>query len=157
MDIKLKTIIANAQLCADAGETVSVDNKLGEALIAAGDAERVGPAARENTSIDPRQVEVDERAAALRKSQEDAAKKTPDAIKKALDQLSTEADDDWTASGKPAMDRVKELTGAADLTRAELDDLFPEFIRPVVNPTPPAVQAPNPDLAPASSVRSSAP
>jgi hypothetical protein len=131
MRIKLNKVIAGPTLCADAGESVTVDDTFGKALIVSGAAERVAAPKRETAVIDPARIEADERAEALRKAQEDAAKKAPDVIKKALDVLSLDEDDDWTSSGKPAMDRLKELTGSPTLTRAEVDAAFPEFRRPV--------------------------
>ena len=44
-------------------------------------------------------------------------------------------DDDWTSGGKPAMDRLKTLTGSTTLTRAEVDALVPDFKRPAETDT----------------------
>lgn len=52
-----------------------------------------------------------------------------DKIRAALSRLDTKKDDDWTAGGLPSMERMKELTGSTDLTRAEVAAVSPGFSR----------------------------
>lgn len=59
-----------------------------------------------------------------------AKAKSPESVEKALGQLNPEDDEDWTAAGKPAMSRVEALIGTKEITRAELDEMFPDFRRP---------------------------
>lgn len=48
-------------------------------------------------------------------------------IKAALAALDPKKNDDWTNAGLPSMDRMKELTGLSDLTRAEVSAVAPGF------------------------------
>lgn len=156
MQVKMLKVSASALLCADAGEIVTVDDILGKQLIVAGAAKSHMPVRRETAMIDPRSIEEAERERSRALAEAEAARKKPDAIKQALDQLDVKEDEDWTAAGKPAMDRIKELTGSTSLTRAEVDAAFPDFVRPTDDASLPVQAAPP---APAAKVgpRSSAP
>jgi len=50
-------------------------------------------------------------------------------IAEALDKLSVDNGDDWTEAGLPSMARMKELTGNAELTRADVGEARPGFNR----------------------------
>ena len=120
MQVKMLKVSASALLCADAGEIVTVDDILGKQLIVAGAAKSHTPL-RETAMIDPKSVEEAQRERSRALAEAEAARKKPDAIQQALDRLDVKEDEDWTAAGKPAMDRIKELTGSTTLTRAEVD------------------------------------
>ncbi|MCF7725773.1 hypothetical protein GLP52_03635 [Sulfitobacter sp. M22] len=156
MQVKMLKVSASALLCADAGEIVTVDDILGKQLIAAGAAKAHLPVRRETAMIDPKSIEEAERERSRALAEAEAARKKPDVIKQALDQLDAEEDEDWTAAGKPAMDRIKELTGSATLTRAEVDAAFPDFSRPL-NDAPTAPPPAQPVPATKAGPRSSAP
>ena len=121
MQVKMLKVSASALLCADAGEIVTVDDILGKQLIVAGAANSHMPVRRETAMIDPKSVEEAQRERSRALAEAEAARKKPDAIQQALDRLDVKEDEDWTAAGKPAMDRIKELSGSTTLTRAEVD------------------------------------
>ena len=133
MDVKMHSIMAGPDGCADAGEVVTLSATAAKRLIKGNFAAEVAAPVRETTMVDPRQQEkLDADRAAERAKQEaerEAESKTAESVGLALDALDPTEDDDWTASGKPAMDRVKDLTGSASITRAELDALYPDFTR----------------------------
>ena len=52
-----------------------------------------------------------------------------DLIKRALDTLDPKNDAHWTNGGLPSMERMKEITGKSDLTRAEVSAVAPGFDR----------------------------
>lgn len=137
MDITMHTIKAGPDGCADAGETIKVSPTEGQALIDgkfATKAKRRFPGG-ETAMIDPKAVEQKEREDSVRQQKEiedrEAEAKAPANVEIALQQLDPAEDEDWTGGGKPAMDRVKTLTGSLTLTRAELDTMFPDSRRPL--------------------------
>lgn len=137
MDIKMHSIMAGPDGCADAGETVQVSSEKGKLLLEGKFASKTTPRfpARETQAVDPRVIEQREREEAAQRQRDEAAREaaatTSDAVSNALQQLDPTEDDDWTGGGKPAMDRVKEITGSQSITRAKLDEMFPDFRRPV--------------------------
>lgn len=50
-------------------------------------------------------------------------------LNEALDKLDHKTDTDWTQSGLPSVDRVKELSGFSDVTRTEIGDTRSDFVR----------------------------
>jgi len=137
MDIKMHSIMAGPDGCADAGETIRVSHEQGKRLLAGKFGSKVTPRfpARETQTVDPRVIEQREREEAAQRQRDEAAREaaatTPDMVSGALQQLDPSDDDDWTSGSKPAMDRVKEITGSQSITRARLDEMFPDFRRPV--------------------------
>ena len=136
MDVKMHTIKAGPDGCADAGTTITVSDVEGKRLVDGKFAVAATRPNRETAMFDPARQEQAERdkakASADEASAKEASSKTAQVVGKALDALDPMEDDDWTANGKPAMDRVKELTGSTTLTRAELKALYPDFSRPAV-------------------------
>jgi len=130
MDVMMHSIKAGPDGCADAGETIRVSQEEGERLIKQKFATKATPRfpAREIAMIDPDVAEQKEREEAARR-QKEAATKTPQSVQAALAQLDPAEDEDWTSDGKPAMDRIKALTGSATITRDELNAMFPDFRR----------------------------
>lgn len=61
-------------------------------------------------------------------------------IAEALDKLGVDNADDWTEAGLPSMARVKELTGNADLTRAEVGEARPGFNRSTLSEKAPELK-----------------
>ncbi|MCW1932618.1 hypothetical protein [Pararhodobacter zhoushanensis] len=155
MDVKMHSIMAGPDGCADAGQVVSLSPAAAESLIKGGFASMAKLPARETAMIDPRDIQQREREAAAQQAKDELARKSADAVRAALDRLDPGDDEDWTAGGKPAMHRVKELTGSATLTRAELDGLFPDFVRPddtdIKIKVDPAAVLPTDTAAPAKS------
>jgi len=135
MDVKMHTIKAGPDGCADAGATISLPDAEAKRLIEGKFAVKATRPARETAMIDPVRQEQTERDQAKARAETEAAKeaerKSAQSIGQALESLDPTDDEDWTAAGKPAMDRVKELTGSTTLTRAELEALYPDFARPV--------------------------
>lgn len=138
MDVKLQTILAGPEGCADAGAVVTVSDVVGRRLIAAGSATEYRRPVRETAMIDPRVLEEDERRrseeAARAEAEAEQKRKAAEAVGAALESLDPAEDDDWTSAGKPAMDRLKDLTGSTTITRAEVDTMFPDFRRPIDEP-----------------------
>lgn len=150
MKLIMITTMAGPELTADAGTPVDVNDKLGKALKAGGFArDPLANELRGSTSDaafaaailgKPVPVETDaERTARLSAENTETARleaeriktaKLPENVKAALDQLNPADDEDWTAGGKPSMHRVETLIGTKDITRAELDAMFPDFKRP---------------------------
>ncbi len=145
--IQMNTIMAGPEGAFEPGRklTIGVDisAERAEELVKGQYAKVIGtgPAARETAALDPDAVAEIERAkaqedaaeAAKREADREAAAKAPDAIKAALEKLNPTDDEDWTGGGKPAMDKLKELTGSKTLTRADVDAVDPEFQRPKPN------------------------
>ncbi|WP_300009699.1 hypothetical protein [uncultured Roseobacter sp.] len=130
MQVKLHSIMAGPDGCADAGQTVPVPDRLGKALVKGGFAQKVKGARRETAAIDPALAERQERNRAQEQEQaREEAAKSPEAVLEALARLDHSDDEDWTAGGKPAMDRVKALTGSTSITRAEVDEIAPDVLR----------------------------
>lgn len=150
MKLIMITTMAGPELTADAGTPVDVSEKFGKALKAGGFArDPLANELRGSTSDaafaaailgKPVPVETDaERTARLSAENTETARleseriktaKLPENVKAALDQLNPADDEDWTAGGKPSMHRVETLIGTKDITRAELDAMFPDFKRP---------------------------
>lgn len=135
MDIKMHSIKAGPDGCADAGATIRVSQEEGDRLIAQKFASKATRfPVREKAAIDPQATEQKEREEAAERQrlseQKEAVAKSSDSVSAAMGQLDAVEDDDWTAGGKPSMDRLKGLTGSQTLTRAEVDFMFPEFRRP---------------------------
>jgi len=133
MKVKLHTISAGPGGCADAGEPVTLSEDEGKRLIAAGDAQpHTAPLVREvgSSSLVEEQSRKREDARLQDEANREAESKSLTSVTAALNGLDASEDDDWTSGGKPAMDRLKTLTGSITLTRAEVDALAPEFIRP---------------------------
>jgi len=133
----MHSIKAGPDGCADAGETIHVSPEEANLLLEGKFASKAKPRfpAREIQTVDPRLIEEREREEAAQRQrdaeQHEAAATTHEAVLSALQQLDPAEDDDWTASGKPAMDRVKEITGSLTIVRTKLDEMFPDFRRPV--------------------------
>ncbi|QPM89377.1 hypothetical protein [Pseudooceanicola algae] len=142
MDVKLQTILAGPEGCADAGTVMTVSDVVGRRLIAAGSATEYRRPVRETAMIDPRALEEEERRrseeAARSEAEAEQKRKGAEAVGAALKDLDPSEDDDWTSAGKPAMDRIKDLTGSTTLTRADVEALFPAFKRPSSEAPPPA-------------------
>ena len=132
MKVRMTTIYAGPRGTANAGE-LSPDLPADEAdaLLAAGHAlparEELGADAKATDAAD---AEAKRAAAEKEAAEKEAAAKEPDHVRAALDRLDPADDEHWTGAGKPAMDIVKELTGSATLTRAELDAIAADFKRP---------------------------
>lgn len=133
MRVTMVTTYAGPAGTAAAGE-VSPDlpKEEAEALIEAGHAlplkEKLGADA---PSGDSKKSDDDAKAEAEREAAEAEAKaKEPDAVKAALELLDPKNDEHWTGGGKPSMDAVKEFTGSTTITRAEVDEIAPDFKRP---------------------------
>lgn len=130
MDVKMHTIMAGPNGCADAGVTISVPDAEAKRLIDGKFAvEAVTRPISETAVIDPAVQERNERDAAKAEAVKEAENKSTESIKRALDALNVDDDEDWTAGGKPAMGRVKELTGSTSLIRAEIEAHYPDFTR----------------------------
>jgi hypothetical protein len=148
--VTLLTILAGPNGVADAGTTIEVDSAFAEQLRKAGSAVSPaaivaatrpatapvaaagGPAAEPvETPAEKEARESREReAAAKAEADREAGAKSPDNIKAALDKLDPKDEEHWIGNGKPQLAAVKELAGSKTLTRAELDAMFPEFLRP---------------------------
>ena len=138
MKVKLHTISASPSGCADAGELVTLSDDEGKRLIAAG-------AAQPHTAAQVLDVGsstiVEEQESLKLEANREAESKSLASVTAALNTLDPAEDDDWTSGGKPAMDRLKSLTGSTTLTRADVVALVPEFKRPVATePAKPAAQ-----------------
>lgn len=164
MQIKMLKVSASPALCADVGEIVTVDEGLGKALIKVGAAKMSTPVGREDASFDPVEMESAELERSRKQAEEEVARKSPAAIVAALNLLDQGDDDHWTAAGKPAMDRLKDITGHAGLTRSDVDDAAPDFKRnevvlaeAVSTEVPPAAEPKPSSAAAQSTARSSAP
>jgi len=135
MDVTMHTIKAGPDGCADAGATISLSDAEAKRLIKGKFAVEATRPVRETAMIDPAGQERAEREQAKARAEAEAAKeavrKSAASVGQALESIDPTDDEDWTAAGKPAMDRVKELTGSTTLTRAELEALYPDFARPV--------------------------
>lgn len=59
---------------------------------------------------------------------------TQDNIVQALDMLDPSDDEHWTEDGSPRVDKVREITGIEDLSREEITDAAPQFMRPSTEP-----------------------
>jgi hypothetical protein len=133
MKVKLHTISAGPGGCADAGEPVTLSEGEGKRLIAAGAAQpHTAPLvseARPSTLVEE-QARKREETRLQDEADREASAKSLTSITAALNALDQSEDDDWTSGGKPAMDRLKMLTGSTTLTRAEVDALASEFKRP---------------------------
>lgn len=135
--IKLISILAGPALTANPGDILRIPDHVSaeaaEALVAGRYAVPVAAKSAGTVALSPEAAvtaaEILRRQAAEQAVTE-AAAKSADSVATALSLLDPANDDDWTAGGKPTMERVKELTGSATLTRAELDEMFPDFRRP---------------------------
>lgn len=138
--VTLHTIAAGPNLLADAGATISVDDKFAKALtdgkfgtetsaaaVAAGN--RRGKA---NAPVFDPAAEHAARMASEEVSRNAAEElaKSADSIKAALAKLDPANDDHWTAAGLPAVGEVKILTSSATLTRADIEAADAAFVRP---------------------------
>lgn len=138
--VTLHTIAAGPNLLADAGSTISVDDKFAKLLTdgkfgtEASAAQVAGNRRRAKTEsavFDP----AAEHAARMaseetgRAAAEETAKSV-DSIKAALAKLDPANDDHWTAGGLPAVGEVKHLTGSTTLTRADIEAADAAFARP---------------------------
>lgn len=153
MDVKMHTIKAGPSGCADAGTIVTLPDVEAQKLIDGKFAVKASAPLRETAMISPAmQAQLDrDRAKAIadeRAANEERCK-SPDNILSALKELDMDDDEDWTAAGKPSVDRVKQITGSTTLSRAEIDDLFPDFSRAGAQTDPDQVQA-TPDKAAAT-------
>lgn len=147
MKVKLHTISASPSGCADSGEPVTLSDDEGKRLIATGTAQIHTTAQVSDVAsaalVEEQARKLDE--ARLREKEiREAEGKSLASVTAALNSLDPADDDDWTSGGKPAMDRLKTLTGSTTLTRAEVVALVPEFKRPV------ATEAAKPAAQPAA-------
>lgn len=92
----------------------------------------------------------EEIAAAIAQADADklAKAKSPESVQAALMQLDPRNDEDWTAAGKPSMARIEAIIGTKDITRAEVDAMFPDFRRP--SETPPSNDGEQPETPPSN-------
>lgn len=59
----------------------------------------------------------------------DGQKQQPNRIQEALNSLDSSNDEHWTADGRPRMDAVEAAYGSSDITRANVDEVAPGFMR----------------------------
>lgn len=161
MHVKLSSIMAGPEGCADAGTTIPVSDTKAQALIKGGFGRKVSGPTRETAAVDAAQMAERERqnaeAEARAAAEQEKNAKSTDVVLAALARLDRDDDEDWTAAGKPAMDRVKELTGSLTLQRSDVDAIAPDFRRDGNLPDPAKTATdPNPQK-PAKAVRSSKP
>lgn len=144
MKVLMKTIYAGTAGTSDAGKpSPDISKEEAQSLVDAGHAEFIAASStaketaagssgaetaadREAAKKEAARIEA-EQAAALEEAEKKC--KSPEEVQAALDMLDTDNDDDWTAGGKPAMDRIKDLTGSTTIVRGDVDEMFPEFSR----------------------------
>jgi len=125
--IKLKSIYASEHLTSPGGETVPVSKlhpdpekaaKIAADLVSGGYADAVGGATAAGPTVKIGGVSVNI---------------TPPAgmtLEEALNALNPQDPEDWTAAGKPSMWTLHRLMGSHDMTRADVDAAFPDFLHP---------------------------
>ena len=155
----MQSIMAGPEGNADIGQEIEVDSKTAKKLLAGKFATKIsGGRSHETAAINPAEIVERERQAAREKAvaeqaeaeQAEQTAKSPDAVKAALDLLDPANDDDGTGGGKPAIDQMRQLTGSTSLSRAEIEEMFPDFKRP-------ATGEPNLATSPDDAVRTNKP